>query len=50
MSDELIEVYDKQEGFLFSATNEQEVEQLCRNAIREGFHPCTRKEFEDANK
>lgn len=49
MNDELIEVYDIDEGFLFSATNEQEAEQLCRNAIKRGFHPCTRKEFEDAN-
>lgn len=49
MSDELIEVYDKKEGFLFTAANEAEAEQLCRNAIKNGFHPCSKEDFNNAN-
>lgn len=47
--DETIEIFDKREGYLFTALNEQEAEQLCRNAIKSGLHPCTREEYEYEN-
>lgn len=43
---EPIQVFDTRGDFLFSATNETELEALWKSAIERGFHPVIGKEID----